>query len=287
MKPPSYTYVAVDSVDDVLTELAEPGTVVLAGGQSLVALMNARQARPARLVDINRVRDLDVIEVDGDTLRIGALTRIRDVERNADIARVLPVLAEAAGRIAYPAVRNRATVGGNLAFADRDGTLPTVMLALDARIVVRGEQAREIAARDFFRGDHATALGPRELLTEVHVPLVDGAGSAFEEVCPRVRGWSLVNAAARVAVAGGGSVESVAVAVGGIADVPVRAQQVEAALTGRQPTADAVDEAVRAGADDFDGARSDDRAGAAYRQHLAAVVVRRALRRAIEQAWEA
>ncbi len=287
MKPPSYTYVAVDSVDAVLSELAQPGTVVLAGGQSLVALMNARQAHPQRLVDINAVHELDFVRIEDTSVRIGALTRIRAIERNAELARALPVLADASARIAYPAVRNRGTVGGNIAFADPDGTLPTVMLALDADLVVRGDQPREVAAREFFRGSHSTALGTGELLTEIRIPLIDGAGTAFAEVCPRTRGWSLVNAAARIVLDGNGTFGAVAVAVGGVQDVPVRATRVEAALAGRRPTAEAIAEAVRAGAGDLDAARSDDRAGADYRRHLGQVLLRRVLGRAVERAWEA
>lgn len=282
MKPPSFSYVAASDVEEALSHVAEPGSAVLAGGQSLVALMNARRARPRRLVDINGVGELDFVTVADGILRIGAMTRIRALERDAEIAERAPILADAAARIAFPAVRNRGTVGGNLAFADPDGTLPAVMTALDARLVIRGREERQVAAGDFFRGAHETAIAAGELLTGVEVPLENGGGG-FAEICPRARGWSLVSAAAMVSLAEDGTVERARLAIGGVGDVPVRMAVAEAALTGREATRQAAWEAAWEGAAALDP-RSDDRAAAEYRRRLAAVAARRALEQAMGRA---
>src|SRR4051794_29037644 len=164
MKPPAFAYAAPDSLDEALTLLAADGARVLAGGQSLVPRMSARLESPAALVDINRVAGLDELECNGDIVA-GATVRADTLARAEPVAARLAVLADAAARVGHPAVRNRCTVGGNLAFADPANNLPVVAVALDAELLIRSARGeRTIAAADFFRGAYVTALEPSELL---------------------------------------------------------------------------------------------------------------------------
>ena len=173
MKPPPFAYECPTEVADAVALLAQHGADArpLAGGQSLVPLLNFRLARPAVLVDLNRIEALSHIAVEDGALRIGAMARQAAVEADPDVARGWPLLTEAIGHIAHPQIRNRGTIGGSIAHNDPAAELPAVMLALDAEMTAQGpEGARTIQAEDFFAGTMETALAPDELLTEIRVP---------------------------------------------------------------------------------------------------------------------
>src|SRR4051794_38826895 len=180
MKPPPFAYAAPTELDEAVELLATDGARVLAGGQSLVPLMSARREHPAALVDINRLSALGALDVNGGVVA-GAIVRADRLARDPRVRSRLTVLADAAARVGHPAVRNRGTVGGNLAFADPANNLPVVALALDAELTVRSAGGeRTLAASDFFRSAHTTALAPDELLCSVRFPgLPGGAGSAY------------------------------------------------------------------------------------------------------------
>jgi aerobic carbon-monoxide dehydrogenase medium subunit len=285
MKPPPFAYAAPATVEEAVELLATEGARVLAGGQSLVPLMNAHAERPAALVDVNRIAELSNLGVNGG-VTAGAVVRADRLARDGAVRGRLAVLADAAARVGHPAVRNRGTVGGNLAFADPANNLPVVAVALDAELLVRSTAGeRAIPAARFFRGAYATALESGELLCEASFPtLPDGAGSAYYEVSRRSRGWGLAGAAAAVWLAADGTIGGARIALGGVAAAPLRMHAAEVALTGAAPGDEAFAAAGAAARDAITDAREDLHASAEHRRRLAAVVVERALRAASARA---
>ena len=271
MIPAPFDYRRADSLDEALAALAELGddAKALAGGHSLLPLMKLRLATPAVLVDIGRLSDLSYVRADGERIRIGALTRHRDLETSEVLARHVPILAHVAGQIGDPQVRHRGTIGGARAHGDPASDLPAVCLALGATFTVAGRSGtREVAAADFFRGFLETALGSDELLTEISVPDVAGAGWSFQKFNRRAQDWAIVGVAAvRNGTTGVGLIN--------MGPTPLRAVAVEAALAGGS----SVEEAAGHAADDLDPP-ADLNASAEYRRHLARVLVRRALEEA-------
>lgn len=290
MKPAPFEYRRPETVEEVLALLARYGgeAKLLAGGQSLVPTMNFRLAQPAVLIDLNRVPGLDAIEETIDGLRLGAMARQRAVERSPVVARGAPLLHQALPWIAHPQIRNRGTVGGSLAHADPAAELPAVMLALEATVVARSpEGARRIGAAEFFPGLFATALEPGELLTEIIIPARPaGSGSAFEEVARRHGDFALVGVAAEVVLARDGTCGRVRVALLSVGDGPVLAVHAAQALEQRTPDAAAIAQAAAAAAAEDIDPPGDIHASAGYRRQLAAVLVRRALTRAVAKASE-
>jgi CO/xanthine dehydrogenase FAD-binding subunit len=234
VKPVSFDYVAASALPEALSLLAdERDATVLAGGQSLVPMLNLRLAAPRLLVDINGISGLDEITVDGGAVRIGALARQRAVESSAELGRACPLLTEAARLIAHPAIRSRGTVGGSLAHADPRAELPVALLALDARLHCRTASAkRSIGAADFLRGPFMTALEPGELLCTVEIPAVpDGARMAFVERAATHGAFAQAGAAVVLA----GRVHA-AIALLGAGPGPIRAHAAERAwLEGAAP----------------------------------------------------
>ncbi|HET6547145.1 MAG TPA: FAD binding domain-containing protein [Solirubrobacter sp.] len=232
MKPPPFRYEAPVALEECIALLGEHGDEAkpLAGGQSLVPLMNLRLAAPAMLVDLNRVAELSYVrEVDGG-VAIGAMTRHCEVADSPLVRERCPLLADAVALVGYPAIRNRGTLGGSLAHADPVAEIPCVALALDAVLVVAGPGGRrEIAAADFFEGFLATALEPDELLVEARFPAT--AAAAFREFSRKSGDFAVAAAAVDVALSGG-VVERARIALAGAADRPVRAREAEAALAG-------------------------------------------------------
>ena len=289
MKPAPFRYHAPESLDEALELLAEHGeeAKVLAGGQSLVPTLNFRLARPAVLVDLNRIAALAYVEAESDGgLRVGAMTRQRAVERSPLVMERAPLVAETMPFVAHPQIRNRGTFGGSLAHADPAAELPAVALALDAELVLRvsgGE--RRLRARDFFVGLFATALAPGELLVEVRLPqLPTGAGCAFVEMARRHGDYALVGVAACVELGEDERVRAARVALLSVGEGPVEAHQACRTLIGERP----VEEALVAAADeaattDVDPP-SDIHATSAYRRHLTRLLVRRALHTAAARA---
>ncbi|MEK6441471.1 MULTISPECIES: FAD binding domain-containing protein [unclassified Pseudonocardia] len=247
MKPPPFHYAAPTSVAEALELLgahADDEARVLAGGQSLVPLMNFRLAQPGHLIDLRRIEELTRIRNEGDTLVIGAMVRQSHAEHSPEVALAAPLLAEALGYVAHPPIRNSGTVGGSIAHADPAAELPAVALALEADLVVAGPQGtRTIPAADFFRGPFSTAIEPGEILTEVRIPHRRG-GHAFVEFA-RTHGTFALVGVACVLELDGDAVSRASVGLSGVAGTPVRAAAAERALTGTVPDA----ASVRAAAD--------------------------------------
>jgi carbon-monoxide dehydrogenase medium subunit len=250
MKPPPFAYAAPATLEEavgLLTEHAEAEPRVLAGGQSLIPLMNFRLAKPGYLVDLRNVAGLSGIRRDGDVLVIGAMTTMAEVERSPEVAVAAPLVAEAVGLVAHAPVRNTGTVGGSLAHADPAAELPAVALALDARLVAVGPGGtRVIPAAEFFTGPYSTALAADEILTEIRMPVWPG-GHAFTEFSRVHANFAVVAVAALVELDGGDGdrIGRAALALAGVAPTPVRATAAERALAGAP--ADAA--TIRAAAD--------------------------------------
>lgn len=284
MKPAPFDYVDPRTVDEALERLHRHGddAKVLAGGQSLVPMLNFRLARPAVVIDVNRVAGLDGIEEDGDALRVGALVRQRRLERWAQGR--APLLAEALSHVGHLAIRTRGTVAGSVAHADPAAELPALLLCHEGSVVARRQGAeRLIPAADFFQGPLATALAPDELVTETRWPLAPrGAGWGFREVARRQGDFALVGVAVLVTLARG-VLQDVRIALFGAAAVPLRARATEAALRGLAPAPGALDEAARLAAEALD-AQDDLHAPAAYRRRVARTLIVRAVADAIARA---
>src|SRR5258705_13160640 len=240
MKAPRFAYARPASLAEALALLAEHkgDARVLAGGQSLVPMMNFRVAAPKVLVDINRIAALTGIKVSKNHVRISALTRQAELERSADIARHLPLIAAAMPHVAHPAIRNRGTFGGSCALADPAAELPACAIALGAIFVVAGKKGeRRIAAEDFFKGLYATALKAGELIVAAEFPLPKPAyTSAFGERARRRGDYAMVGVAAYGSTQGG-KFSDMRIVCFGVADRRQRAMQLERALDGRPAAA--------------------------------------------------
>ena len=293
MKPPNFDYARAESVDEAVSMLArhDGGARLLAGGQSLVPMLNFRLVRPTLLVDINRIPGLAGIDEGDGALRIGTLARHRQLEVSETVRARFPVLREAIRHVAHLAIRNRGTLGGSLAHADPAAELPMMALLLDATLEVSGPAGpRRLAARDFFRSALTTALDDAEMLTRVELPfLPSGTGWGFEEVARRAGDFALAAAAATLTLAGG-KVAGARLAVMGAHDTPLRIPGAEALLAGERPGGAAVRAAARVARDTVEP-YDDLHASADFRRHLVEVLARRALeaagRRAREEAVRA
>ncbi|HEX7165049.1 MAG TPA: xanthine dehydrogenase family protein subunit M [Trebonia sp.] len=278
MIPPSFTYARATSVDEALALAAEHGedAKYLAGGQSLLPLMKLRFAAPAVLIDLGRVTELSYVRDEGTYVAIGALTRHHDVATSELLLSDIPLLAHTAEAVGDPQIRHRGTIGGSVAHADAAADLPASLLVLDATFVVRGESGtRSVPAAEFFKGIFETALEPGELLTEIQVPKpASPAAWSFQKFNKRAIDFAMVGAA----VQGAGS-QNTAVALINMGSTPLRATAVESALASGASIADAA-----ALAAEGTNAGSDIHASKAYREHLARVLVRRALEEASSRA---
>jgi carbon-monoxide dehydrogenase medium subunit len=279
MKAPRFAYARPASIAEALALLAGHGDEarVLAGGQSLVPMLNFRVASPRVLVDINRIAGLSGISVARDHIRIGALARHVELERSADIARHLPLVARAMPHVAHPAVRNRGTFGGSCALADPAAELPACALALGASFIVAGRKGeRRVAAEDFFKGLYATALKSGELLLAAEFPLPKpGYASAFGELARRHGDYAMAGVAAHGSTRGG-KFSDMRVVFFGVGDRPARAAQFERALEGQAATAKAIEGALAKLDADLDP-RADLQASAGTKRHLAKVLAGRVL----------
>ena len=289
MKPPVFEYTAVGSIAEAVAELGQHGDAakLLAGGQSLVPLLNMRLATPERLIDLNRVAELAYITVRGGGLAIGAMTRQRAVERSALAAQHVSLLADALPWVGHFQIRNRGTLGGSLSHADPAAELPAVALCLDARFTARGPAGeRTLAAGEFFRTQLTTALAPTELLTEVWFPASPrGSGSAWVELARRHGDYALVGVGVVVTLAGD-RIREARLALTGVGDRPLRAREAEARLAGESLTPSVLAEAAEALRGAIDPG-SDIHATAAYRRHVAGVLAGRAIRLAVARAKKA
>ena len=272
MIPAPFSYQRAGSVEEALELAAEHGddAKFLAGGHSLLPLMKLRLATPEVLIDLGRVPGLSYIEDRGGHVAIGALTRHRDMETSGLLAREVPLLAYAAGQVGDPQVRHRGTIGGSLAHGDPASDLPAVILALDATLVACGPSGeREIAAAGFFQSLFETALAPDELLTEIRVPKPSVPGWGFQKFTKRGIDWAIVGVA----------VQGHMVGLVNMGPAPLRAGATERALAEGAGPRDAA-----ALAAEGTSPPGDNNASAGYREHLARVLVRRALEEATARA---
>ncbi|MCB1000495.1 MAG: xanthine dehydrogenase family protein subunit M [Acidimicrobiales bacterium] len=272
MIPAAFDYVRAGSAEEAISLIGEHGedAKFIAGGHSLLPLMKLRLAQPSVLVDIGRLSDLSYIRDAGDHIAIGAMTRHMDIEKSPVLAEHVPLLAHAAGHVGDPQVRHRGTIGGSIAHSDAASDLPATTLALGATYVAQGPNGtREIAAADFFQGFLTTALAADEMLTEIRVPKMNGAGWSFQKFNRRAQDWAIVGVAAwrRNGESGVGLVN--------MGSVPILATSVSSALASGASIADAAEQAA-AEADP----QNDLNASPEYRVHLAKVLVRRALEEA-------
>jgi len=266
--PAPFTYQRASSVDEALDLASQAGedAKFLAGGHSLMPLMKLRLAVPDTLIDIGRIGELSYIRADDGHIAVGALTSHDDIARSDLLASELPLLAQAAGQIGDPQVRHCGTIGGSLAHSDPAADLPAVALALGATFVARGPSGtREIAAGDFFLSLFETVLEPGELLTEIRIPRPQAAGWSFQKFAKRGIDWAIVGVA----------VQGSSVALVNMGSTPIRATAVEQALAAGSGPREAAAHAAEgtSAPDDLNGPR-------AYREHLARVLVARALEEA-------
>ena len=287
MKSSSFDYHLATDVDDAIAALsqAEEGKAI-AGGQSLVALMSFRLARPDVLVDINGIDELDYIEARPDGgLAIGALTRQRALERSELVRQRCPIMAEAVPQIAHAVIRNRGTIGGSLAHADSASELCTISLAVDARMKVRGPNGdREIAAIDFFQGPLTTALEPDELLTEIVIPASpSGSGSAYQEVSRRKGDFALAGVGGVIALGDGGTVRHARLAYTSLGPTALRSPAAEEFLVGRRIDDETIAGAIERLSGDLRPSESL-HGTAEYRMHLAGALTKRVLVAAADRA---
>jgi carbon-monoxide dehydrogenase medium subunit len=283
MYPPKFDYYRAGSTAEAVSLAKEHNGKFLAGGHSLIPVMNLRLADPGALVDIGRLSDMKGISANGDTVSIGALTTHAMVAASGDVP---AVLSEAAGMIGDPQVRNRGTVGGNIAHADPASDLPTVLLALKASISTTGSNgSRTISADDFFVDLFATALQEDEIITSVSVASEDKkTGSGYAKLFNPASRYAMVGAAAQVTIENG-VCSAASVAVGGLTPKATRASSVEAALVGKKLDDDTLAAAAAAVANDLgDDVMGDMHASADYRRQMAPVFVRRALEKAASRA---
>lgn len=288
MKPAPFRYVAARSIEAALQLKAEYGDEArfLAGGQSLVPTMNFRLTQPAVLIDINPLTEAAGIRNGAAAhLRIGALTRYRTLERNPEIAVHVPLIHEALPHIAHPQIRNRGTIGGNLAHADPASEMPAIVVALGGRLrarSVRGE--RWIAASDFFVGALSTALEPDEMLMEVELPVAPPrSGSAFMEVSRRRGDFALIGVACTVRLDEAGRCEEARIGLCNAGDGPVLAAEASASLVGRPIGAPEIEAAAALVQSEIDPGGSI-HASKEFQRHLAGVLTARALAAANKRA---
>ena len=285
MKPAAFEYFAPATVDEALALLHEHGdeAKILAGGQSLMPLMNLRLARPKVIVDINRISGLDGIAASADGgLAIGALARQRAVEKSALVRERQPLLVAAMPLIGHFQIRNRGTIGGSIVHADPAAELPALSLLLNCEfLLARKGSARVIAAADFFLGYLTTAIEPGELLTEIRVPKWR-AGTAWgiDEIARRKGDFALVGVAVRAELNGGGILHDVAIVMFGVGGKPQRIESAEAILKGRPIEPGVLRALSQAIADELEP-DSDIHASSAYRKEVGGVLARRVLESAL------
>lgn len=286
MKPPAFDYHAPSTLDEALNVASQLGqdAKFIAGGQSLVPMMNFRLVHPSHLIDLNGIAALAYVRIEGGELRIGAMTRHRQVELSPIVREGWPLISDCMPFVAHVQIRNRGTLGGSLSHADPAAELPAVMMALEANFVLRSNRAtRTLAAKDFFLGTLTTAIEPGEMLTEVRVPALPRAtGWAFDELSRRRGDFALVGAAALVHLALDGRIEWARLCFTGVGERPTPARQTEQALRGQAPSEDIVRAAAEQSIAELTP-ESDLHASADYRRDVAKVIARRTLSRAIER----
>ena len=287
MIPAVFDYHSPATLDEALALLTQHGdkAKILAGGQSLLPMLKLRLAQAGILIDIGRVPGLEYIKEEGGTLRIGAATRESALERSELIRSKYPILADTAAVIADPLVRNRATVGGNLAHSDPANDHPATMLALGATVVARGPRGeRTIPIDKFFTGIFSTALAPNEILTEIRVPIPPPrSGGAYLKLERKVGDFATAAAAVQLTLGADGAVAQVGIGLTAMGETPVKAMDAEGFLRGKKANGAAIGEASRRAAAATDP-MADRRGSVEYKREMARVLTERALRLAIQRA---
>lgn len=282
MIPLAFDYEVAESVDHAIELLGQHGdeAKLLAGGHSLLPIMKLRLAAPALLVDIGRVQDLNYVREEGDQVAIGAMTRHCDMETNETLKEHCGLVSYTASLVGDPSVRHRGTLGGSLSHGDAASDLPSALLALDATFVLKGPNGeRTVAAGDFFEDYLQTVLAPDEVMTEVRVPKLNGAGWAYRKFNRRAQDWAVVGSAV-VVERSNGSIGSARIGLTNMGSTPLRATAAEQALSGAD--AGSVAEATQS-ADEGTSPSSDIAASAEYRRHLARVLTKRAVEEALSR----
>ena len=282
MIPLAFDYEVAESVDHAIELLGQHGdeAKLLAGGHSLLPIMKLRLAAPTVLIDLGRISDLNYVRDEGDHLAIGAMTRQCDLERDETLQQHNGLVAYTASLVGDPSVRHRGTIGGSISHGDAASDMPSALLALDATFVVRGPNGeRTVAAGDFFQDYLQTVLEPDEVLTEIRVPKLNGAGWSYKKFNRRAQDWAVVGAAA-VVERSNGAIGSARIGLTNMGSTPLRATAAESALSGADPSA--VAEATSS-ADEGTSPSSDIAASAEYRRHLARVLSRRAVEEALSR----
>ncbi len=282
MIPLAFDYEVAESVDHAIELLGQHGdeAKLLAGGHSLLPIMKLRLAAPTILVDLGRLDDLNYVRDEGDHLAIGAMTRHCDMERDSTLGEHCGLIAYTASLVGDPQVRHRGTIGGSISHGDAASDLPSALLALDANFVVKGSGGeRTVAAGDFFEDYLQTILSPDEVLTEIQVPKLEGAGWSYKKFNRRAQDWAVVGVAA-VVERSNGSIGSARIGLTNMGSTPLRATSAENALSGADPSS--VAEATSS-ADEGTSPSSDIAASDEYRRHLARVLSRRAVEEALDR----
>jgi carbon-monoxide dehydrogenase medium subunit len=287
MIPPQFDYHAPDSLDDAVRLLTELGdeAKVMSGGQSLLPMMKLRLAQPGHIVDIGRIPALDDISEEDGYLKIGALVSEAALEHNDVVAERYPILLDTAAVIADPIVRNRATVGGNIAHGDPANDHPATMLALRAEVVAYGpEGERVIPIDEFFHGFFATALQPNEILTQIRVPApAERSGGAYVKLERKVGDFAVAGSAVQLTLGDDGTVAQAGIGLTNLGMAPIRAAAAEEALVGNNPDDDTIAAAAQLAAEATDPV-ADRRGSVDYKTNMARVLTGRAIRKALARA---
>jgi aerobic carbon-monoxide dehydrogenase medium subunit len=283
--PAPFEYERATSVEGAIEALQRLGseTRIIAGGHSLLPMMKLRLANPEHLIDINDLHELSYIREEGAELRIGALTRHVELLKSDLLAERFPIFRDAEQVIADPVVRNRGTIGGSLCQADAAEDLSAVCSALKGRAVIRGTQGERVVGLDEFHiGPYMTAVGDGEMLTEVRLPLRPGAGSAHEKVERRAGDWAVAAASAALWIENG-TIADAGVALSAVGPTTVHVSRADELLRGKAPSEELFAQAGQIASEDC-APLPDGRGPVDYKRHLAGVLTKRALRRAMERA---
>jgi carbon-monoxide dehydrogenase medium subunit len=287
MIPPAFEYLRPSTISEAITLLQRHGeeAKILSGGQSLIPMMKLRLARPAYLIDINRISGLDYIKEDDGFLKIGGLTREAELDSSSLIRSRYPLLMDTTRVIADPQVRNMATVGGNLAHGDPANDHPAAMIALGAQVIATGAKGtRTIPIEEFFKSLFTTALEPDEILTEIQIPVPSPrSGGAYFKLERKVGDFATAASAVQLTLDDSGAVQKIGIGLTNVGPTPIKASQAEGALRGKKPDDSVISQAAQLAADQAQPS-SDLRGPEEYKRGLVKELTKRALKRALERA---
>jgi aerobic carbon-monoxide dehydrogenase medium subunit len=287
MIPQTFRYEAPGTLEEAINLLHRYGeeAKILSGGHSLIPMMKLRFATPEALIDINGIPGLSYIKEDDGKIKIGGLTREVEIEHSDLLAKIFPIFKDVSKLIADPQVRNRSTIGGNLAHGDAANDHPAVMLALNSTIIVTGsEGSRQIPIDEFFFGFYSTALQHGEILTEIQIPIPPpGTGSAYNKIERKVGDYATAGVAVQLTIGNDGIVQSAGIGLTNVSPVPLRAARSEQAITGKPLTEESISEASRYASEDCSPS-SDLRGSEEYKRAMVGVLVKRMIQEAAERA---